>query len=172
MKNTPKIGRLKSLLQEEHGGFAITFEVLCTITMMFMFFFLILFVMMVMNGQRYMNTVLTSSAAEAARWGGVDTRPYSVNVGGTKLIDNAQNQLNQVVPEFNAVISGTPAKISTDGELITLRVVYHLPPFWAGIGVVNGPDSSFDFYQSLERSGTGLSMEVSVRSIMKAGRLL
>lgn len=170
MNNRIKID-IKSALNEEHSGFAITFEVLCTIEMIFMFFFLILFVLMLMNGQRYMNTVITSSASEASRWGGVNSMAYSANVGGTSLIQNAQNQLDLVVPEFNATISGSPDKISYDGQLITIRINYHLPPFWAGIGMVNSMNGSFDFYSSMEGS-TGLSMEISVHSIMKSGRLL
>jgi hypothetical protein len=165
---------MRKVLQEEHAGFAVTFEVLCTLVMMFAFFFLILFAMMVMNGQRFMNTVMTSTAAEAARWGGMDTNAYRVNVGGAKLVDNAQSQLNLIVPEFNATITGSPAKIANDGDLVTVRIVYHLPPFWRGIGIVNNPTNgtNFNMYDSLERGGIGLSMQVSVTSIMKAGRLL
>ena len=183
------VKKLKETLNEEHNGFAITFEVLCTLFMIFTMFFLILFVLMVMNGQRFMNTVLTTTAAEAARWGGVDSRAYSVNVGGAKLLTEAQNQLNNVVNNgspsnlsgFRATIGGSPAYIQSDGDQITVYIRYHLPSPWHAIGVVqsaggngrevNTHQQSTDLYNKIENSG-GLGMTIRVNSIMKSGRLL
>lgn len=159
---------IKKELAAEHGGFAITFEVLCTFSMMFMMLFFILFVMMVMNGQRYMNTVLTTTAAEAARWGGVNSRAYIVNISNESLLTSAQNQLNAVVPEFNARIGGVPNYITYDGQKITLWIQYSLPPFWASIGTVSGTNGNYNMYNDVRN----LSMTIQVNSIMVKGDLL
>ena len=168
------VKKLKEILNEEHNGFAITFEVLCTLFMIFTMFFLILFVLMVMNGQRFMNTVLTTTAAEAARWGGMNSRAYTVNVGGNNLRTEAQNQLNSVVPEFGAIINGSPNYITTDGQQITVYIQYQLPSPWHVIGRVNGAgqgySGGYDMYSAL--SSRPLGMTIRVNSIMKSGRLL
>lgn len=161
---------MKKLLQEEHSGFAITFEVLITVTMIFTFFFLILFVLMVMNGQRFMNTVLTSTAAEASRWGGVKTAAYASNVGGADIITSAQSQLNSIIPEFFPQIKGTPNKILNDGDNITITISYKIPSAFSSFGTVaRSTGGSYNMYSDLSSRQT---MSIKVKSIMKAGRLL
>ena len=162
------IKEIKNTLNEEHAGFAITFEVLITLTMIFTFLFLTLFVLMVMNGQRFMNTVLTSTAAQAARWGGVNTKAYALNVGGKTILAEAQAKLNEIVPEFNAIITGSPNRISSDGDFIIIKISYQLPNAWRSIGVVQTPRRSYDMFSDLRN----MHMEIRVRSVMKAGRLL
>lgn len=160
--------RLKSQLKQEHGGFAVTLEVLATLVMLFVFLIMILYFLRVMDVQRYMNTVMTSTAAQAARWGGVDSKAYEDNISSTPLLTTAQSQLNLVASDFGAVITGSPDKISYDAQKINIRVSYHLPSVFSTMSKVNGLDSSYDAYNATRN----MSMQVNVNSIMESGRLL
>ena len=159
---------VKQLLEQKHAGFAITFEVLCTLAMLFTMLFMTIFVLMVMNGQRFMNTVLTTTAAEASRWGGTETRAYAVNVGGPSLLVSARSQLSSVVPEFDPRIDGGPPYIVNDGDKIWVEIRYSLPSPWASIGKVTGRDRTVDLYSQLRN----MSMRIEVHSIMGSGGLL
>lgn len=171
--------KTKKILNEQHAGFAVTLEVMCTLVMMFMFIFMIIFFMMVMNVQRFMNTVLTTTAAEASRWGGTETRAYQINVGGTNLIDSAQQMLDNVInydsngnpTGFFATISGTPNKISHDGDEVLITINYHLPSPWKTLGIVSSNSQSTDVYSRMEGT-SGMEMSIRVKCIMKSGGLL
>lgn len=163
------LNKFSALLQEEHDGFAVTLEVLATLCMLVVFLNMTLYVLRVMDVQRYMNTVMTSTAAQAARWGGTDTKAYKTNVSSTPLMTTAQQQLNYAAADFNPVITGTPAKITYDSQPITISVRYGLPSVFATMSKVNGVDGrNYDMY-SVTRN---MSMQVSVSSIMEAGKLL
>lgn len=155
-------------LNKEHEGFAITFEVIATLAMFTVFTVFTLYMLRVMNVQRYMNTVMTATAAEASRWGGTNTRAYSVNVSSTPLMVTAQNELNYVASDFNPKIKGTPQKITHDGDLITITVEYSLPPVFGSMSKVNSSPGTYDMYGTVRN----MKMKVSVHSIMSPGKLL
>lgn len=159
----------KSFLNEEHEGFALEFEVIATLFMMTVFIVVILYTTRVMNVQRYMNTVLTSTAATASRWGGTNTNAYRTNVSNTPLLSTAQQQLNYIAGDYNPKISGYPDKISLDSDLITVKITYSLPSIFSTTGKVQSVDgSSYDMYNILK----DLSMSVQVNSVMNSGKLL
>lgn len=172
--------RIVNQLQEEHGGFAITFEVICTMAMLTTMIFLTLFLLMTMNAQRYMHTVLTTTASEASRWGGNNTRAYQLNVDSSKTIQqNAQENLQRVVSQFNPVIRVTPEKISVDGEEITVELRYSIWEAFKSFGTVQSPTlSGWGSYDLGSASGVGgtlggeMRMSINVSSIMKVGTLL
>lgn len=157
-------------LNDEHGGFAVTLEVLATLVMLFTFLVMILYFLRVMDVQRYMNTVMTSTAAQASRWGGVNSKAYRENISTKPLLITAQEQLDSVASDFGATISGTPLdKISYDGERITIKISYHLPEVFSTMSKVNGVSgNSYDSFSKTKN----MSMKVSVSSIMEAGGLL
>ena len=155
--------------ETEHEGFATTLEVIVTLAIMTTFLCLTLYILEVMNVQRYMNTVLTSTAAQAARWGGVNSNAYRNNVSSTPLITSAQNQLNSVASDYGAIITGGPNKITNNNQKITLRISYQLPNAFHSISKVTSPDGSqYDMWEKTKN----MSMQVSVNSIMEAGKLL
>lgn len=164
--------KFKEIARQEHGGFATTLEFLLSLVLITMFVTMNLYIVRVMNTQRFMNTVLTSTAAQASRWGGVDTEAYKLNVSSVGLIKNAQNQLNKIAPGYGGSadgncpkIWGTPNKIAKNGDTITLTIRYKLPSVFNTMSRVGTYDMS---------SGIGgyLYMTVEVRSIMGAGKLL
>jgi len=159
--------KMQDTLQSEHAGFAITLEVLCTLVMMFTMLFLVLFLIMVMNAQRFMNTVLTTTAAEASRWGGVPSRAYELNVGGTPLLTSSQQKLNATVPEYHAVITGYPNSITYNGQPVTVTVTYHIPTLW-NFGKVHIGNA----VANVDNTVRNLSMTVRVASNMGAGGLI
>lgn len=155
-------------MNEEHGGFAVTLEVLCTLVMLCVFLNSTLYILRVMDVQRYMNTVMTSTAAQAARWGGANSKAYKDNVSSQSLMSTAQDQLNYVASDFNPVITGNPAKITYNSQPITITIRYGLPSLFSTMSKVNGVGSSYDMYNKTRN----MSMKVSVNSVMEAGKLL
>lgn len=163
-----KYKKFKEIMNEEHGGFAVTIEVLCTLIMFTTFLNFTLYFLRVMDVQRYMNTVMTSTAAQASRWGGANTKAYRDNISNVPLLVTAQGQLNYVASDFNPVITGTPDKISNNGDKITICINYSLPPVFSTMSKVNGFSSSYDAYNKTRN----MRMQISVNSIMEAGKLL
>lgn len=107
-KNDGIKSKFTSILNEKHSGFAITIEVIVTLAMCCIFLTCTLYILKVMNVQRYMNTVMTSTATQASRWGGVNTKTYRNNVSSTSLINQAQSQLDLIASNFNPKITGSP----------------------------------------------------------------
>lgn len=170
---------MKKLWKEEHCGFAVTLEVMCTLVMLFAMIIFIVFLMMVMNAQRFMNTIMTSTAVEASRWGGNNTRSYQINTGEPPIQNTAQAHLDAIVPEYNASITVTPERISTPGERVYVTVRYHLPSAWQTIGTFTGggagsspPTNAYNRLENRNGYGQGLTMSVSVCSVTKAGALI
>lgn len=161
--------KLKDILNEEHSGFAVALEVLATLVMCCVFLCMILYILRVMNVQRYMNTVMTATAAQASRWGGVSTNAYKNNVSTEPLIVTGQNQLNIVARDFGATLYGTPSKIQNDGDKIKITIKYHLPPVFQTMSKVSSADGGqYDMYNKTKN----MNMSVTVGSIMEAGKLL
>lgn len=161
--------KCNTIVNEEHAGFAVTLEVLATLCMLFVFLNATLYILRVMDVQRYMNTVMTSTAAQAARWGGADSKAYKDNVSNVPLITTAQQQLNYVAADFSPVISGNPAKITYDSQPITITIRYSLPSVFSTMSKVNGVNgNSYDMYAKTR----DMKMQVSVSSVMEAGKLL
>lgn len=160
----------KSILNEEHSGFAITLEVIATLVMLCIFLNLTLYILRVMNVQRYMNTVMTATATQASRWGGINSNAYHNNVSSTPLLVSAQYQLTYVANGFNAVIGGSPDKISNNGDKITIWIDYTLPSVFqtSGMSKVSGVNESHDMYDKTKI----MRISVTVNSIMEAGKLL
>jgi hypothetical protein len=163
----------KRVLCEEHCGYALTLEVIATLAMASMMITLCLFTVRVMNVQRYMNTVMTSTAADAARWGGNFTKAYRMNVSDVSLQDTALQQLKYVAPDFfvqeDDGISVTPDVIQSDDASIVVTVNYSLPGVFDTMSRVNSVSGkSVNLYTKLQR----MQMRVKVYSIMNGGKLL
>ena len=160
--------KIKDVLNEDHAGFAITLEVLATIYMLFMFVTFTLYFLRVMDVQRFMNTVMTSTAEQSARWGGVNSNAYKSNISTEPLLITAQRQLNEIAADYNPSISGSPDKIQNDGDEITIKISYGLPPIFSTMSKVNSLKGSYDAYEVTRN----MSMKISVNSIMESGVLL
>lgn len=157
--------KLTMFLYEEHGGFAITLEVMATLVMITIFLSFNLYILRVMNVQRYMNTVLTSTASEASRWGGVNTNAYKLAIGTEEsLLGTAQKQLENVAGDFEPEISGEPSSITTNGDKITITIKYHLPDVFSTMSHVG----SYNMYNKTKDH----TLTISVNSIMNSGSLL
>ena len=168
IKNKNIKENFNSLINEEHAGFAITLEVMATLFMLFAFISFTLYFLRVMNVQRFMNTVLTSTAEQASRWGGVDSNAYRENVADNSLLNIATHELKEVAPDFNPSINGTPDKISNDGDKITITISYGLPEAFKNLSKVTSLEDQYDMYNVTQ----SMHMQVSVNSIMEAGVLL
>lgn len=163
-----ELKNLKETLQEEHDGFVITVEVLCTLVMIYLFLFVMLYSLRVMNTQRYMNTVLTSTATAASRWGGVNSRPYRLNVSTTPLLTTAQQQLNYVAGDYNPIITGSPSYVTSYSSPITIQIKYTLPSVFETFGrVTSNTGSQADMYNRTRNLG----MSMTVYSVMRGGKL-
>ena len=156
-------------LKSDHAGFAMTIEVLCTLVIMWTFLTLSLYTLRVMNTQRYMNTVLTSTAIEASRFGGGDTQAFRQTVSNQSLSSYFNNMIKNVAPDFNTSISVTPDRITSDNEMITVTLSYQLPSVFSTMGVVNSKDgSSYNIYNDTKTQ----QISVTIISSMKVGDLL
>lgn len=159
---------MKSILNSKHQGFAMTLEVLAALFMITVLINLTLYNIRVMNVQRYFNTILTSTAAEASRWGGVNTRAYKANVSTTDLLTTAKSQLQEVAPDYKSSITGTPDKISNNSDKITITIYYSLPSVFSTHSKVTSLDGSqVDMYDSNVKK-----MSISIGSVMESGDLL
>lgn len=161
--------KIKKEIASEHAGFAITLEVFATLVMMTIFLTCTLYMLRVMNTQRFMNTVLTSTASEASRWGGVNTTAYhDANPSSPLLLKTAQDELDTIAPAFNSTITGSPGKITNNGDPITITIIYHLPSVFSTMSDVNGPSGSYNMFTETK----DMHMSITVNSVMEAGRLL
>lgn len=157
------------IMKENHNGFAITLEVLATLAMMCVFINFTLYMIRVMNVQRYMNTVMTSTAAQAARWGGANSKAYKDNVSTVPLMQTAQSQLKYVAEDFNPVISGSPEKIENNGDKITITIKYGLPDVFSTMSNINSVSGkNYDMFEKTKE----MKMQIVVNSVMEAGKLL
>lgn len=161
--------KIVKVLNDEHNGFAVTLEVLATLFMFTMFMCTTFYILRVMNVQRYMNTILTSTAAEASRWGGTNTNAYRLNVDTTPALVKAQQELNYLCLDYGATITGGPSTINAIGDPITIQISYHLPPVFQTFGKVTALDGSqTDMYATTNYLG----MQITVYSIMSPSKLL
>lgn len=168
---------LKDVLNKEHYGFAITLEVIVTLFMLFVFIGLCLYLLNVMNVQRYMHTVLASTASQAARWGGTDSKAYRDNISTTPLLVTAQNQLNLAASGYGTGNNGnagptigttTPPVITESNNKITIYIDYCYPSFFQGYSKVRNKRGTM---VQMHQSGV-VRMSITVYSIMEAGKLL
>ncbi len=155
---------LKELVNDEHSGFAVTLEVICTLVIITMFVIMTTYILGVMNVQRYMNTAMTSAAAEASRWGGNYTEAYKKNSSHTASISLCTyNQLKNLPFVRDVSVSITPTKITYDSQPITVTISYRYANAFASVGMV-GNTNMFD--------GNKKTISVTVYSVMKSGDLL
>lgn len=155
---------MKKLMNDEHSGFAVTLEVICTLVIVTMFVIMTTYILGVMNVQRYMNTAMTSAAAEASRWGGNYTDAYKKNSSQSDSISVCTyNQLKDLPFVSDVSVSITPISISYDLQPITVTVSYRYANTFASVGRV-GATNMFDSNKK--------TISVTVYSIMKSGDLL
>jgi hypothetical protein len=164
--------KIRRKTRDKHGGFVITFEVIMTLVMVTTILTATLYLVKVMSAQRYMNTVLTSTTELVARWGGTDTRPYAENVSSTPIMTTAQEQLNDIAPDYSPVITCTPSKITTYSQNVSCTITYRIPTAWNnpledGHSKVCGVDSCTDL-----DNGNPLNMQAFARTTMNPGLLL
>lgn len=154
-------------MKEKHKGFAATLEVMVTMAMLMMFMLVTVYTVRITNAQRYMNTVITSTAASAARWGGVNSNAFKKNVGsGMDGITLAKQQLGSLVNEYNIKFTKSADTITTDDGAITVGITYELPY----IGELRNVENGLDKTSGISR--TKMSMSVTVYSVMEKGKLL
>lgn len=156
--------KTKNVMKESQSGFAITIEVMVSLLTVTLIMLNTTYLLTAMNTQRYMNTVLTSTAAEASRWGGVDTKAYRANVSDTSIISRAQSNMSDIPVGYCPRISGTPKTISDNSEIITITIDYNLP----GIFEMSGNKTSYES----GCPGAKMQMKVNINSVMEAGKLL
>lgn len=159
---------MNKMLMSKHQGFAMTLEVMATLFMITVMINLTLYNMRVMNVQRYFNTILTSTAAQASRWGGTNTKAYKANVSNVDLLTTARQQLIEVAPDYNPSIYGTPEKIRKDSDKITITINYRLPSVFSTYSKVHSLNGKpVEMYSSSTKS-----MSISINSVMGSGDLL
>lgn len=165
----------KKSLKQKHGGFAMTVEVIATMALISVFVSLTLFILQAMNAQRYMNTVVASTATQAARYGGVNTTAYKASTEDTKsLLQDAKTQVDSILPNsvWHFTITGSPDKITNTNSWIEIKATYTLPnPFGSISKVTDTDNSQIDLMDSSFLGGTR-SITMKVRSLVKAGDLL
>lgn len=121
---------MKRSLNRKIKGYAITLEVIFTIAMFATFFNATIYLLNALNVQRYMDTVLTSTVIQAAKWGGTNSNAYLANGMNYSILDNARQQLSDLPRGFSASISATPEKISKEQRNVEVTVKWKLPSFF------------------------------------------
>ena len=162
--------KFTNLLNEEHNGFATTLEVMLTLVVIVMFLTLNLFILKVMNVQRFMNTVLTTTAAEGSRWGGLETNIYRENSRSEiTLLEQANQNLESYFKDdlyeiYQPKLSGT-SKINDDRQ-VTVTINYYIPAPFIDLINWNGDNNNKAVL------GNEREMSVTVTSIVEPGILL
>lgn len=146
---------LNKSLKSKRKGYAITLEVIMTLALIAMMLEVTTWLMSTMNAQRYMNTVVTSTTAQIAKWGGTDSKAYEANGMTYNIIENSQRELDNIVPEsFDATISGGPSVISENNSKVYSKVSWNYPTVF-GISI-----------------GSRQDVRIEMESIMRPGELL
>lgn len=171
-KITRKMG-----FKKKHSGFVISLEVMLSLLIFTQFSNYTMYVMRIMNAERYISTILTSTASQAARWGGNNTKAFKNNSGNSGLtIQNiAQKQLDTQVSGFGATVSVTPETISGDtspNNIVTVQVSYTYPSAWnMQSKIIDGTGKSHDAGVGIS-DGSRRSKTIKMPSIMEYGKLL
>lgn len=131
--------------KKKKKGYAVTLEVLCSVLAIFIIAHATLNILNMMNAQRYMTTVLTSTASMVARWGGTSTNSYYENVyngaAGPRIDDLANRELERVLnPKYKYIRNGaaipyivaTPYAVTPGNTIISVTLTWKYPTMFIG----------------------------------------
>lgn len=120
--------KLNQNLRNKRKGYAITLEVLITVLAIVTIINATTYIIATFNTQRYMDTVLTSTITQIAKWGGTNSNAYKANNMDYDVIKNAQDELDRkVAPMFNAKIKGGPEKINRNNTKVYVQMTWRYP---------------------------------------------
>lgn len=170
------MNRTRQFLNKKRKGYAIAFEVMITLVLITLYIQVTLYSLVMLNAERYMNSVLTSTAIQTAKWGGTHTNAYLVNqVGGvsgnmgTTIQDNANALLAREGYDrmFGASILAGPKCIDENNDQITVTLRYKMPRFTVfSMRFVQG-DQGYS-----QMGGDTMTYSIKMHSIMRPGKLL
>lgn len=163
-----------SRFNKKHGAFAISIEILVTLIMFTQITAFTFYSMRVMNGQRYLQTILYASAVQGSRWGGNNTNAWKNATGKEQSIsDWYTNKLQGSYSDFSPVLTITPDKIDSSMQ-VSATLSYQWPPFFQSGAKVMGSNGSGISGQTNQASWMGgrKQIQVKIPSIMKNGTLL
>ena len=164
----------KRQLSKKHSGFIVSLEVMLSIVIFTQFMNFTMYIMRVMNAERYISTILTSTASQAARWGGNYTKAFKENTGnGTRTIQQiAQQQLNEQAPGFNAIVRVTPDTIDKRNNEVSVNITYRYPSPWNFQQKIQSVESGEHDFSTGITDGSVRSKSIKMPSVMKDGKLL
>ena len=116
----------KKVFRKKVKGFAFTLEVIMSLALLAFILNVSTYSMYALNAQRYMDTILTSTAIQAAKWGGTNNSVTQIN-GVPDIIQEANRNLESYAPDFNAKMSGTPKAVSANNNKVTITLDFDYP---------------------------------------------
>lgn len=114
-------------LKQKRKGYAITLEVIFTVMIISAMFNSTAYILTTLNTQRYMNTILTSTTIQVAKWGGTSSKAYEANGMKYDPIQNAQKELDRTASMFKPKISGEPKKVTTGNTKVSVSLRWRYP---------------------------------------------
>lgn len=155
---------MKKVIIRKVKGYVLTFEVIFTLAMMFTLMTITLYFLSALDAQRYMNTILTSTAIQMSKSGGRSNSYTRLN-GIEDIISSSQNELDRSMDgSFNAKIDGTPAAVTSTGEKVYVKLTWEYPP----LNIVG-----YGFNIGDEIAGNKIEMyEIYMDSLVEPGGLL
>lgn len=162
--------RNKFSLKQNHKGFAISIEILLTMVMFTQITAFTFYSIRVMNGQRFLSTILYNSAVQASKWGGNDTKAWHSATGYAQTISTFySNKISSSYKQFNPTLTITPDKITDNNVEITTTLSYSWPSFFKSGAIVNSGNVKVDNSTWMNKRVT---QTVKINSIMNPGKLL
>lgn len=120
---------MNKILNQEREGFAITFEIICTMLLIAAISSLTIYFVQVMELERYFADVTSSTCSMASRYGGSESMAYKIQVsqrsgggngvGKANIQDNANYQLAYVNSKYRAIYNANVLE-PVNGKYITV----------------------------------------------------
>lgn len=160
----------KFSFKQNHKGFAISIEILLTMVMFTQITAFTFYSIRVMNGQRFLSTILYNSAVQASKWGGNDTKAWHNATGHAETISTFySNKISSSYQQFNPVLNITPDRITDNNVEITTTLSYSWPSFFKSGAIVNSGKVKVDNSTWMNNR---VNQTVKINSIMNPGKLL
>lgn len=141
-------------MKRKRKGYMITLEVAVTILTLSLFIQATTYILLTLNTQRYVDTVLTTTAIQTSKWGGTNSNAYFANGMDYDVVANAQRELDRNLdPKFKAKITASPSKVTTSNNKVVCTISWTYPGIF--------------FMPEIDKTVT-----IKLDSIMKPGNLL
>lgn len=115
------------MMRRKRKGYAITIEVIFTLSLIAMMTNVTIYILTSYNTVRYMDTVMTSTTVQIAKWGGTQSNAYLANDMDYDVISNARHELNKTASFMSPSINGGPNKVTKGNSKVWVEMTWTQP---------------------------------------------